>query len=200
MIQDVDESLAKSFGGQVGGALISEVTDGSPAKKGGLLQGDIITAINGEKVVDVGDLRNKIAMTPPHSELNLQILRDGKEKELRVVVGEQPGDLSAFGKKGGDGSDLGSFGLSLQDLTPELAEQFGYRKDQGVLIADVDADSAAAALGLQSGMLIEEVNRVRIGSLKDLRQALKKAGSSRQVLLRVRSGERSQYVVLQRQE
>jgi serine protease Do len=49
-------------------------------------------------------------------------------------------------------------------------------------------------------MLIEEVNRVRIGSLKDLRQALKKAGSSRQVLLRVRSGERSQYVVLQRQE
>lgn len=197
MIQDVNEDLAKSFGGEVGGALISEITDDSPAKKGGLLQGDIVTAINGEKVADVGDLRNKIAMTPPGSKLTLRVLRDGKEQELTVVIAEQPKDMSAFDKKSGDGSDLGKAGLSLQDLTEELADQFGYKKNQGVLIADVDANSAAAELGLQSGMLIEEVNRIRVGSLKELRQALKKSGNSRQVLLRVRSGEHSQYVVLQ---
>jgi serine protease Do len=197
IIQDVNEDLAKSFGGEVGGALISEVTDGSPAKKGGLLQGDIVTAINGEKVADVGELRNKIAMTPPNTELDLRVLRDGKERELKVVIGEQPSDMSALSKKPGEGSDLSGFGLSLQDLTQELADQFGYKKDQGVLIADVDAESAAAELGLQSGMLIEEVNRVRVNNLKELRQALKKSGSSKQVLLRIRSGERSQYVVLQ---
>jgi serine protease Do len=197
MIQDVNEDLAKSFGGEVGGALISEITDDSPAKKGGLLQGDIVTAINGEKVADVGDLRNKIAMTPPGSKLTLRVLRDGKEQELTVVIAEQPKDMSAFDKKSGYGSDLGKAGLSLQDLTEELADQFGYKKNQGVLIADVDANSAAAELGLQSGMLIEEVNRIRVGSLKELRQALKKSGNSRQVLLRVRSGEHSQYVVLQ---
>ncbi|MGD9946922.1 MAG: DegQ family serine endoprotease [Desulfobulbus sp.] len=195
MIQDVNEDLAKSFGGQAGGALISEVTDGSPAKKSGLLQGDIVTGINGEQVTDVGDMRNKIAMTPPNTDLKLQILRDGKEKELIVSVGEQPADMSAFSKKAGKGADMDAFGLSLQDLTQELADQFGYKKDQGVLIADVSADSPAAELGLQSGMLIEEVNRVRVHDLKELRQAFKKSG--KQVLLRVRSGERSQYVVLQ---
>lgn len=197
MIQDVNEELAKSFGGKVGGALISEVTDDSPAKKSGLLQGDIITGINGEKVNDVGDLRNKIAMTPPNTELKLQILRDGKEKDLAVTVGEQPADMKAFSKKAGKATDLDSFGLSLQDLSQELATQFGYKKDQGVLIADVEADSPAAQLGLQSGMLIEEVNRIRVHNLKELQQALKKSRSSKQVLLRIRSGEHSQYVVLQ---
>lgn len=197
MIQDVNEDLAKSFGGSVaGGALISEVSDGSPAQKSGLLQGDIVTAINGEKVTDVADLRNKIAMTPPSSELKLQILRDGKAKELVVTVSEQPENMAALGKKGG-GADLGNYGLALQDLTKELADQFGYSKDQGVLIADVEADSTSAELGLQSGMLIEEVNRIRVHNLAELRQALKKVANSRQVLLRVRSGDNSQYVVLQ---
>ena len=198
MIQDVNEDLAKSFGGEVGGALISEVTDNSPAKKSGLLQGDIVTGINGEEVADVGDLRNKIAMTPPNTDLKLRVLRDGKEKELVVTVGEQPSDMSAFAKKAGSGADLEGFGLSLQDLTQELADQFGYKKDQGVLIVDVEADTPAAELGLQSGMLVEEVNRMRVHSLDELRQAIKKSTGGKQVLLRVRSGDHSQYVVLQR--
>ena len=126
----------------------------------------------------------------------MQILRDGKAKELVVTVSEQPENMAALGKKGG-GADLGNFGLALQDLTKEVADQFGYSKDQGVLIADVEADSTAAQLGLQSGMLIEEVNRIRVHNLAELRQALKKVANSRQVLLRVRSGDNSQYVVLQ---
>jgi serine protease Do len=196
-IQDVNEELAKSFGGKVGGgALIAEVTEGSPAQKSGLLQGDIVTAINGATVNNVADLRNKIAMTPPNTELKLRILRDGQEKELAVSVGEQPADMASAGKKM-TGTALSELGLSLQDLTKEIAEQFGYSKDQGVLIADVEADSPAAELGLQAGMLIEEVNRIRVRSLKELQQALKKANNAKQVLLRVRSGAQSQYVVLQ---
>ena len=196
MIQDVNEDLAKSFGGKVGGALITEVTDDSPAKKSGLLQGDIVVAINGEPVADVGDLRNKIAMVPPNTGLKLRILRDGSEKDLTVTVGEQPADMASRGKKATDAA-MSDFGLTLQDLTKELAEQFGYAKDQGVLIADVEADSPATERGLQSGMLIEEINRTRVRNLKELQQALKKAGNTNQILLRVRSGERSQYVVLQ---
>ena len=126
------------------------MTEGSPAQKSGLLQGDIVTAINGEPVSDVADLRNKIAMTPPNTELKLRILRDGKEKEVVVTVGEQPADMASMAKKM-TGSTLSEMGLTLQDLTKEVAEQFGYSKDQGVLIADVEADSPAAELGLQAG-------------------------------------------------
>ena len=197
MIQDVNEDLAKSFGGKAGGgALVTEVSDDSPAKKSGLLQGDIIVAINGDPVADVADLRNKIAMTPPNIDLKLRILRDGNEKDLMVTVGEQPADMASLAKKM-TGAALGEFGLTLQDLTKEVAEQFGYAKDQGVLIADVEADSPAAELGLQSGMLIEEVNRTRVRTLKELQQVVKKAEGAKQILLRVRSGEQSQYVVLQ---
>ena len=111
-------------------------------------------------------------------------------------VGEQPADMASMAKKM-TGSTLSELGLSLQDLTKEVAEQFGYSKDQGVLIADVEADSPAAELGLQAGMLIEEVNRTRVRTLKELQQALKKANNPKQVLLRIRSGEHSQYVVIQ---
>jgi len=197
LIQDINEDLAKSFGlKDTSGALISEVTEGSPAKKSGLLQGDIVTAINGAPVTDVADLRNKIAMTPPNTELTLRILRDGKEKDLVVSVGEQPGDLATIAKKM-TGTTLSELGLSLQDLTDEVAEQFGYSKNQGVLIADVEPDSPAAQVGLQAGQLVEEVNRTRVQNLKELQLALKKSTNPKQVLLRVRAGERSQYVVLQ---
>ena len=119
----------------------------------------------------------------------------GQERDLAVTVGEQPADMASIAKKM-NSTTLGEMGLTLQDLTDEIAGQFGYRKDQGVLIADVEADSPAAQVGLQAGQLIEEVNRVRVRSLKELQQALKQAGQTRQVLLRVRAGEHSQYVVL----
>ncbi len=200
VIQDVNEELAKSFGGnKSGGALVSEVSDGSPAKKSGLLQGDIITAINGAAIIDVADLRNKIAMIPPNTDMTLRILREGKEKDLVVTVGEQPADMASIAKKM-TGTTLNELGLSLQDLTAEVAEQFGYSKDQGVLISDVEADSPAAQLGLQAGQLVEEVNRTRVHNLKELQLALKKSDNPKQILLRVRSGDHSQYVVLQAQK
>ena len=86
--------------------------------------------------------------------------------------------------------------MSLQDLTPELAEQFGYTRGQGVLIAEVTPDSPAARVGMQPGQLIEEVNKVRVHNLVELKKALKQARNPKQILLRVRAGEFSQYVVL----
>ncbi|HEB70334.1 MAG TPA: PDZ domain-containing protein, partial [Desulfobulbus sp.] len=91
---------------------------------------------------------------------------------------------------------LADMGLSLQNLTPELAEQFGYQKNQGVLIAGVDPNSPAGRVGLQAGQLIEEVNKKPVSNLKELQQVVAKSKNPKQVLLRVRAGEYSQYVVL----
>ena len=197
IVQDVSEELAKSFGQQTsGGALVSEVAQDSPAKISGLLQGDIITAINGAPVMNASDLHNKVAMTPPNTVLNLRILRDGKEQDLAITVGEQPANMKALVKKM-TSTPLHEMGLTLQDLTDDVAKQFGYTKDQGVLIAAVDPDSPAALVGLEAGQLVEEVNRIRVHSLGELQQALKKSINPKQVLLLIRAGENSQYVVLQ---
>ena len=94
------------------------------------------------------------------------------------------------------GKNLKEMGLTLQDLTEELASQFGYDIDQGVLVADVAPDSPADKVGMKAGQLIEEVNRQRVHNLKELQEVLKQADNPKKVLLRVRSGDFSQYIVL----
>ncbi len=200
VIQDVDEALAQSFDlEKAEGILIAEVADDSPAKKAGLKEGDVILSMDGRKLVDVANLRNRIALTKPDTKVTLQIIRDGRTKDIDVIIGEQPSNFSRLAKGGGGmskGSLFEKMGLSLQDLTPELADQFGYSKGQGVLIAEVAPDSPAARVGLQPGQLIEEVNKVRVHNLTELKKALKHARNPKQILLRVRAGEFSQYVVL----
>lgn len=202
VIQDVNEDLADSFGlDKAEGILVSDVSENSPAEKAGLKQGDVILTLNGKPLNEVSQLRNKIAMTHPQSTVSLGIIRNGSRKNIQVTIGEQPEDFSRttrLSKGSGHGSMLAKMGMSLQDLTPELAKQFGYTKDQGVLIAEVDPDSAAGRVGLQAGQLIEEVNKIRVHNLRDLKAALKKTRKRHQVLLRVRAGEYSQYVVLRK--
>jgi len=107
---------------------------------------------------------------------------------------------SGFGKAGGglpSRGNLEQFGLNLQDLTPELAQQLGYTAEQkGVVISAVTPGSPAETAGLQAGYLIEEVNKVGVANLKELQIVLKKSTQPKRILLRVRSGDLSQYVVL----
>lgn len=197
VIQDVDEELAESFGlKQAGGILVSEVQEDSPAKKAGLKQGDVIIRVHDTILKDVSDLRNKIALIVPDTNTKLHIVRNGKEKEITVIIGEQPSD---FGKRAGSGNDresLEDFGLSLQNLTQELADRLGYAENSGVVISDVKPGSSAADKGLKPGYLIEEVNRQKTGNLQELRDVLKRTAESNMILLRVRTGDYSRYIVL----
>ena len=198
VIQDVNEDLAKSFElKSASGVLVSEVTEKSPAARAGLQQGDVIIALDGKKIKDVAELRNRIALTAPGSKVTLTIVRDGREKSLQVTIGEQPSDFGSIASRGPAGDTvLKDMGLTLQNLDEMLAQQFGYEKGQGVLIADVAPESPADRAGLQPGQLIEEVNKVRVHNIKELKKALKRSRSSKQILLRIRAGEYSQYVVL----
>ncbi|MHB8809179.1 MAG: DegQ family serine endoprotease [Desulfobulbaceae bacterium] len=195
VIQDVDEDLAKSFGlEKARGALVSEVADKSPAAAAGLRQGDVIVEMDGIEVTDVSTLRNKVAMIAPGTKINLLVIRDGAKKTVEINIGEQPVEIA---KNGGNGDEsLQNMGLTLQNLTQELAEQLGYSPEQGVLIAEVETGSPAEQAGLKPGQLIEEVNKKRVRNLKDLRKALEGVKADDKVLLYVRAGEYSQYVVL----
>ncbi len=202
IIQDVDDNLAQSFGlGKTEGILVSEVSPGSPAEKAGLKQGDVLLALDGVGLNDVSDLRNRVAMTPPGRTVTLDIIRDGGRQQVGVLIAEQPSDFKDGGKtaaKQPGGSLMDKLGLTLQELTPDLAEQFSYSKGQGVIVAEVESGSPADNVGIEPGQLIEEVNRVRVRSLAEVKEAMKKGGS--QVLLKVRAGEFSRYVALKQEE
>ncbi len=197
VIQDVNKELAESFGlKEAGGILVSEVQEDSPADKAGIKQGDVIIRLGETVLKDVSDLRNRIALISPESEVILHIIRHGEEKNITVAIGEQPSD---FGKGVGSskGKDsLEDFGLILQDLTKELADKLGYEENSGVIISDIQPDSSAAAEGLKPGYLIEEVNRNKIGNLQELHAVLKQTADTKRILLRIRAGDYSRYVVL----
>ncbi|HID97645.1 MAG TPA: DegQ family serine endoprotease [Thermodesulfobacteriaceae bacterium] len=194
VIQDIDEDLAKSFGlKNVEGVLIAEVTDDSPAWKAGLKQGDVVLKLNGRKVDDVAELRNRIALTAPGTEISLDVLRNGKKKSVNVIIGEKPSQAVSLISRN---EMLSKLGLGVQDLTSELAEQFGYKKGQGVLVVEVEADSLAASAGIRSGQLVEEVNRRRVHNTEELIDALSISKKSNRVLFRIRDGEFSRYVAI----
>jgi len=196
-IQNVDENLAKSFNlKEARGILISEVQPDSPADKAGVQQGDVIIKLDGVEVIDVNDLRNKIALIIPGTSAKLEVIRDGKIKTLNVSIGEQPSDFGRVAQSRTDDGYMEDFGLSFQNLTPELAEQFGYENEVGVLVGDVAPDSVAANAGLRPGQLIQEVNKVEVKNVEELNEVLEKSSNPKRMLLRVKSGRFSQYVVL----
>lgn len=196
-IQDINEELAESFNlDEARGILVSEVQKDSPADNAGIEQGDVIIELDGTELANVNDLRNRIALIVPGTESELTVIRDGKEKNIEVKIGEQPDDFGRIARSQGDSDSLEKFGLTFQELTPELAEQLGYEGEQGVLIGDVDPDGPAADAGLQPGQLIQEVNKRRVTSIRDLNTVIKGAGNPDRLLLRVRAGNFSQYVVI----
>lgn len=198
-IQDVDKDLADSFQLESAkGVLVTEVSANSPAVEAGMQQGDVLLRIDGRELSGVADLRNRVAMTTPGSKVEFSLSRNGKKKLITVNIGEQPSD---FGHRttqqnmSGD-SLMGDLGLSLQDLTQELGQRFHYEINQGVLVAGVTPGSAAADAGIKPGHLIEEVNRQQVHNLAELREVVKHFENNNQILLRVRSGKYSRYIVL----
>ena len=203
-IQNVDDKLAQAFGlPKAGGVLVSDVQSGTPAAKAGLRQGDVIIKLNGVELANMADLRNRVAMLTPGSKADMTLIRDGKEQNLGVTIGKQPenfgqNDENAQGDEE-SGNAGGQYGLELQDLTPDLAERFGYDEGQGVLVGGVDDGSPAELAGLKVGQLIEEINRKPVKNVDEAMAALKKTTAQKRVLLKVRIGRFSQYVALSAQ-
>jgi serine protease Do len=193
VIQNLDPSLAKQFDVDViEGVLISDVQDDSPAKEAGFERGDIVIEYDNKEVADINELRNKVAQTEVGKKVKVKVLRGSKEKTLTVKIGEQPADLFATGPFPG-GKDLG---MTVQDLTEELAGSLGYEGESGVVVSAIEQGSPAAQTEIKEGDLIKEVNREKIANVKGFRQALRKSEKGKDVLLLIRRGMHTRFVII----
>ena len=195
VIQDLTPELAESFGlaGEKG-ILVAQVNDDSPAAKAGLKEGDVIVGLDDQVTGTMGDFRNKIALTAPGAKQTLHVLRGGKRIDLTVTIGK----LSEDSGHGGNLTETThELGLTVQDLTPELAARLNLEGETGVVVTQIAPGSAAERAGLRPGVLIQEVNRTRIANLQQFQRALREDGhGDQEVLLLVREGEFSRFVVL----
>jgi serine protease Do len=142
------------------GAIVSQVTPDSPASRGGVQQGDVITLVNGEKVVNGGSLQVIVSEMTPGTKIALGVIRESKLVTLNLTVGQFHGNAEVAGNDSQDGPQSGKLGLAVSDLTPEARQQANV-PDQihGVVVQNVRPASPADDAGIQPGDVIVEVNR-----------------------------------------
>lgn len=196
-IQNVSEDTAVALElKDRAGVLVSGVKAGSSAEKAGMKRGDIITAINGEKLEDSNVLRNKVAGTAPGTTIKLTVVREGKETELSATLDEfNDGDAkkTTNGKGDPDGSGPqnqgGKLGLSLEPVTPQVSKQLGLDAAEGLVVTEIDPNGPAAEAGMARGDVVLEINRKAVSSVNDVRSALDNSGEKPILLLVSRKGQ-----------
>jgi serine protease Do len=139
-----------------------------------------------------------VANTPVGRAVPVVVLRDGKQQTVTVTVGSLAESREARAASGEKPEVHASakLGLSLQELTPELAKQLGVQSDKGVVVTEVKPDSPAAQAGLAPGDVIREVNRMPVEELQDVERGLARGQDPNQVLLRVEREGSQRYIVI----
>jgi serine protease Do len=187
-IQDISPTLAKQFGiKENAGALVSDVMEKSPADKGGIKRGDVITQYQGKPVDNPGHLRNAVAETPVGTKVKLILIRDKKEMTVQLTIGEQPKNLA---KGGAEGEEKGSeesravSGLDVSNLTKEMARRLGVPyKENMVVVTNVEPGSPAEEAGVVRGDLILEINRIVIKNTDDYDKVMGQIKKGSELLL-----------------
>jgi serine protease Do len=161
-VQDIDTEMAKSLQmKELKGAVITDVHEGSPAEKAGLMQKDIIISFDGKEVEDSAHLRNLVVSTPPGKTVKLEIIRNGKVYSITTTIGELPAEQKV------SLSESVLAGIQVEELTTRLRNQLNIPKRiNGVVVTSIDPDSPAEGL-LTKGDLIIEINNQKITNVKD---------------------------------
>jgi serine protease Do len=195
-IQTITPDLAKALEVEEhSGALVSDVIPDSPAEKAGIERGDIIINFDGAEIADSRDLPAKVAATPVGEEVEMTVLRDGREKQLQVSVGELAANNTFHGRD--EGASKGKWGLQLHDLDEHVAAQLRLDTREGVAIVGVEPGSAAAEAGLRAGDVIVEVNRESVDSVSEVKKQLGDADDKDKLLLLVQRESGKFYVALE---
>jgi len=196
MIGNVDENMAEAFGlKDSNGALVSDVINDSPAEKAGVKAGDVVLKIDDTKIESSDHLTMTIGSKAPGSKVKLTVWRDNKEHQLTVTLGERDIDRLTSGPRE-EKSIKNQLGLEVQNLTRELARQFGYDNEEGVIITDVVKGSVADRENLRRGFLILSVNRQPVTNVREFNKIIDKLEPNDVVLFRLKSGDTSFFKAL----
>jgi serine protease Do len=193
-LQPLTAALARELGNdpKLKGVLVGNVLPGSPGDKAGLQQGDVITGFDGTPAKSVPSFRNYVSTSEIGKEFALTYIREAKERTAKVTLvpyetrtvrvdrTEKPERKPEPAKV-----ELGGFGLDVQELTPELAKQFGFADDaKGVVVSDVKPGSSADANGLEAGMLVTKiVKEKKVTALSSPKQFQELAGKADELTL-----------------
>jgi serine protease Do len=191
-IGDVDEERAKELGlKEAVGVMVTRIIADSPGEKAGLKRGDVIVGLGGKGIKDRRELLLTVAAQPLDKPVELKIVRDGKEKALKVTILEEPNGYGSqpvpVPEPGKGAIVVEKAGVTVADLTSELAEALGYpEKLKGVLITRIDRTGLAAQAGLRPGMVILRVNKKPVATAEAFSDAVKVGSTSKGITVQAR--------------
>ncbi len=184
-IQNVTEQLAEYYGiKETKGVYVAKVYEDDPAGKAGIKVGDVIFQINGKKIESSRDLTLTIAASSVGETVKVKLIRDGKEKTIKVKLGKRP-------EQNPDTPEIKNeydpFGFKLQQMNSDMARKLGYPEGiKGLVVMDIESESQASKASVRRGDLLMEVNHYKVADLEEYNQYLKKIhkGSIVQLLFR----------------
>ncbi len=195
--QPVTRELQKALGLKNNlGALVSDIEPGSSAANAGIKSGDVIIKYNGKKIKDLLHLRSLVKGTEINKEVEMTVLRDGKELTLNTAILEVT--KSEIRSK----NDLfQNLGLVVQNLTRKLSITLGYEDEKGVIITNVQQGSPASKSGLLKGDLIVEIQHKSVTSSDELYQAILKIQNEEDILMFIKRPDKaSKFIVLKQKK
>jgi len=192
-IQRITPELAKSFGlKEEKGALVSQVVEGGPADKAGIETGDVIVEFDGKTVADSNDLPRMVAPLPVGKTVPVKVLRSGKVVDREVKIGQ----LEEQKEEVANASARKPLGMSVQNITPEIAKGLGLKSETGVVVANVIPGSPAAKADIRSGDVIQQVNKKPVKDVGDFKQQIENAKDQETLLFLIQRGESTLFAAL----
>jgi len=173
-IEPVREADAEYLGlPEVAGAFVQNVTPGAAAQRAGLQRYDVITALDGEKVISGNDLQHKIALKAPGDRVRITVYRNGRPREITAELAEAPFAEEAVAARSADRRVADQIGIvEVRDIDAELARELELESTEGVVLWDVQEGGPAARRGLQPGCVVTDIDRRPIEDRSDWTEAL----------------------------
>ena len=184
-IQDVTPRLARERNlSTKTGALVTDVSEDSPAQRAGISEDDIIVAFNGKSVEESQDLLTAVRAAAPGEQASLTVVRSGEKKTMQLTVGKEPRRRVAYSFRGPGAVHIhpippfhffgyrGMMGLSLSDLNRQLGEYFEAPGGRGVLVQEVEKGSSGEKAGFKAGDVIVAIGTQEVESTEDIEDAL----------------------------
>jgi S1-C subfamily serine protease len=195
-MQPLDRDLAAYFGmSEATGVVLNSVASRSPAERAGLLPGDVVTAFGGtpieaEKEEDLGSFQRLVANLEPGDEAELEILREGKPRRLRVTIGAQP--------KVDPLESEADVGFHVQEITEGLYREQRLSTRRGAFVHFVERGSPASEAGLLPGDVVERIEQAAVDDLVDFERAIASVAEKNRFLITARRGAETKFLLIKR--
>jgi len=175
---------------------VADVTPDSPADKAGIKRGDVIISFDGNEITEMKDLPYMVGATAVNKKVTMEVIRKGKKKSFDLAVGELK-EEKELSENDEPETDLG---MTVEEITSQMARNFGLSETKGLIIVQVQRNSPAAEAGLQQGDIILEVDQNKPARLSDFHKMIRKYKKGDTILFLIKRGESTIYLTLKIEE